>query len=89
MLTVGGDGRPRIIHVPVTVADGVITCAVGAGAAANAAARPSAVTVLWMPAEDGFSLIADGEAAIDGEPRPDTPLTITVTSAVRHRPAPV
>ena len=89
VLTVGDDGRPRVVHVAVTVVDGVIRCTVGRGAAANAAARPNAVTVLWMTADDGFSLIADGAAVIDGEPRPDTLLTITVTSAVRHRPAPV
>ena len=89
VLTVGDDGRPRIIHVKVDVgADGVITAVVGRGAAANAMARPD-VVVLWAPAADGFSLIADGSASVDGEPRPDTPLTIAVFSAVRHRPAPI
>ena len=89
VLTVGDDGRTRIIHVKVDVNEqGVIKAVVGRGAAANAVARPD-VVVLWAPADDGFSLIADGVASVDGEPRPDTPITIEVFSAVRHRPAPV
>ena len=89
ILTVGDDGRPRVIHVAVNVAaDGTITAVVGRGAAANASARPD-MCVLWPPAADGYSLIADGAATIDGEPGPETRITIRVTSAVRHRPAPV
>ena len=88
VLTVGDDGRTRVIHVKVDIdAEGVIRAVVGRGAAANAVARPD-VVVLWMPAADGFSLIADGVASVDGEPRPDTPIRINVFSAVRHRPAP-
>ncbi|MDE0160354.1 MAG: hypothetical protein OXL98_01330 [Acidimicrobiaceae bacterium] len=89
VLTVGDDGRTRVIHVKVDIdGRGVIRAVVGRGAAANAVARPD-VVVLWSPAADGFSLIADGVASVDGEPRPDTPITIEVLSAVRHRPAPV
>lgn len=89
VLTVGDDGRSRIIHVKVDIdGNGVITATIGRGAAANALARPD-VTVLWAPAADGFSLIADGVATVHGEPRPDTPVTIAVFSAVRHRPAPL
>ena len=88
VLTVGDDGRTRIIHVKVDIDEqGVIRAVVGRGAATNAVARPD-VVVLWAPADDGFSLIADGVAAVDGEPRGDTPITIEVFSAVRHRPAP-
>ncbi len=88
VLTVGDDGRTRIIHVRVDIdGRGAIRAVVGRGAAANAVARPD-VVVLWAPADDGFSLIADGVASVDGEPRPDTPITIEVFSAVRHRPAP-
>ena len=87
VLTTGADGRPRVIHVAVDVADdGTISAAVGRSAAANAIDRPN-VCVLWPPAADGFSLIADGTAEVDGEPSPETHITIAVTSAVRHRPA--
>lgn len=89
VLTVGDDGRPRVIHVAVEVAaDGAVTAVVGRGAAANASARPD-VCVLWPPAADGYSLIADGAAAVEGEPGPETRITIRVASAVRHRPAPL
>lgn len=88
VLTVGDDGRTRVIHVGVDIdPKGVIRAVVGRGAAANALARPD-VVVLWSPAADGYSLIADGVAAVDGEPRGDTPITIEVFSAVRHRPVP-
>jgi len=87
VLTTGADGRPRVIHVAVGVAaDGTISAVVGRSAAANAMDRPN-VSVLWPPAADGFSLIADGTATVDGEPGPDTRIAIAVTSAVRHRPA--
>ena len=87
VLTTGADGRPRVIHIAVEVADdGTISAVVGRSAAANAIDRPN-VCVLWPPAADGFSLIADGTAEVDGEPSPETHITITVTSAVRHRPA--
>ena len=89
VLTVSDDGRTRIIHVKVDIdGAGVVRAVVGRGAAANAVARPD-VVLLWAPAADGFSLIADGVATIDGEPRPDTPITIEVHSAVKHRPAPL
>ncbi len=87
VLTTGADKRPRVIHVAVDVADdGTISAVVGRSAASNAIDRPN-VCVLWPPAADGFSLIADGTAIVKGEPGPGTPITITVTSAVRHRPA--
>lgn len=87
VLTTGADSRPRVIHVAVDVAeDGTISAVVGRSAAANAIDRPN-VCVLWPPAADGFSLIADGTATAMGEAGPDTQITIAVTSAVRHRPA--
>ncbi len=88
VLTVGDDRRPRVVHVKVDIdGAGVIRAVVGRGAAANARARPE-VTVLWTPAPDGFSLIADGVATVGEPAEPGIPLTIKVSSAVRHRPAP-
>lgn len=86
VLTTGSDQRPRVIHVAVEVLDGVIRAVVGRSAAGNARVRPQ-VCVLWPPAEDGFSLIADGIATVDAGAGSGTAITITVTSAVRHRPA--
>ena len=64
-----------------------ISAAVGGSASRNAVDRPS-VTVLWPPAEeDGFSLIADGDATLMGQPGPDARIEILVTSAVLHRRA--
>ncbi len=75
------------LHVAVDVAhDGTISAVVGRSAAANAIARPN-VCVLWPAAPDGFSLIADGTAIVEGEPGSGTLITVSATSAVRHRPA--
>jgi hypothetical protein len=62
---------------------GVITAEGGNRTRANAAARPL-VSIVWAPIEAlGYSLIVDGDAAVDGES-----LTITPTRAVLHRSAP-
>lgn len=87
VLTTDDNLRPRVIHAVVEVAsDGVISARVGASAATNALARPN-VCVLWPQADDGFSLIADGVAEVDGTPRRNAPMSIKTISAVRHRPA--
>jgi len=86
VLTVGEDGRTKVIHARAEVGDaGVINAIVSRGVAANALVRPE-VVVLWMPAADGFCLIADGIARVDGEPRAETPMRIETFSAVRHKP---
>ncbi|MCY4174801.1 MAG: hypothetical protein OXD37_00500 [Acidimicrobiaceae bacterium] len=87
VLTVGDDGRTRVIHARASVDDGgVVKASVGRSAAANVSARPD-VVVLWMPAEaDGFCLIADGIATVDAEPGAETPIIIETFSAVRHKP---
>ncbi len=57
-------------------------CNAGGRSRTNAQAR-SAVTLVWPPLEtDGYSLIVDGDASIDGET-----VVIRPTGAVLHRPA--
>jgi hypothetical protein len=47
------------------------------------------VTVLWPPTDDdGFSLIADGDAVVVDGPGPDATIEVVVTSAVLHRRSP-
>ena len=88
VLTGGDDGRPRITHCTVEVADGRIRTRLGRSASADAAARP-AVSVLWpATSSQSMSLIADGTAVVWGEPAPDTEVLIEVEGAVRHRAAP-
>jgi hypothetical protein len=83
VLTTSDDGRPHISHVAVTLEHGVLCCAVGGRSAGNARARAQA-TVLWPPrATDGFSLIVDADATVEG-----SELRLTPTWAVLHRPAP-
>ena len=84
VLTTSDDGRPHISHVTVTHEDGVLCCSVGGHSAGNARAR-SRIAVLWPPhSADGFSLIVDADASVDG-----SELRLTPTKAVLHRPAPI
>ena len=83
VLTTSDDGRPHISHVAVTHERGVLSCTVGGRSAGNARARPH-IAVLWPPsATDGFSLIVDADAEVEG-----SELHLTPTKAVLHRPAP-
>ena len=84
VLTTSDDGRPHISHVAVTHADGMLHCTVGRSSAGNARSRAQ-IAVLWPPTStDGFSLIVDADATVDG-----SELRLTPTKAVLHRPAPV
>ena len=85
----GASGSPRINHVVVDIeTDGdraVAHCrGFGRGVPARAVAGAT-LTLLW-PAHEagGFSLIADGTGRVT-----DDVLTISVSDAVLHRPAPV
>ncbi|HUP72287.1 MAG TPA: hypothetical protein VM282_04505 [Acidimicrobiales bacterium] len=84
VLTTSDDGRPHISHVAVTHEDGLLRCTVGGRSAGNARTRAQ-IAVLWPPSStDGFSLIVDADATVDG-----SELRLTPTKAVLHRPAPV
>lgn len=84
VLTTSDDGRPHISHVTVTHDQGALWCTVGGHSTRNVSVRPQ-IAVLWPPlSADGFSLIVDADASVDG-----SQLKLTPTRAVLHRPAPV
>lgn len=80
LLTVSDDGRPHATAVTISWDGDALVAGVGRRSASNALARPE-VSLLWPPIDaDGFSLIVDGAAEVDGEKvkvRPD--------AAVLHR----
>src|SRR3954447_18047001 len=80
LLTVSDDGRPHATAVTISWDGEALVAGVGRRSGANAQARPD-VSLLWPPVGgDGFSLIVDGSADVDGEKvkvRPD--------AAVLHR----
>lgn len=84
LLTASPIGGPHVVAVsPALDAGALVIGEVGRRSAANAAASP-AVTLVWPPrTDDGYSLIVDGDAAVD-----DARVTVTPRRAVRHRPAP-
>lgn len=83
LLTVKDDLRPHTVAVDPTRSGDALVMEVGRGSAANAAAR-SSVTLCYPPKEtDGYSLIVDGAATVDG-----SVVTFAPSTAVLHRPAP-
>jgi hypothetical protein len=86
LLTVSDDARPHAVAVAPTWEGDALAMDVGKRSASNAAARPR-VSLLWPPHEPGgYSLIADGTAALASD---GTRVTVTLTRAVMHRPAAV
>lgn len=84
LLTTGEDGRPHAVAVSYDWAGDALIVRTGRRSAANVAARPR-VSLLWAPIEaGGYSLIVDGEAALD--PREGT-VRIQPTRGVLHRAA--
>jgi hypothetical protein len=83
LLTVSDDSSAHAVAITPGIGDTTITCEAGNRSCANATARPN-VSLLWPPAQPGdYSLIVDGNAAVDG-----STVVITPERAVRHRPAP-
>ncbi|NNC81407.1 MAG: hypothetical protein HKN94_14785 [Acidimicrobiales bacterium] len=80
------DGSARVNHVRIALvdADGTVVCQ-GFGRGVQAPVGDEATLSILWPAEraEQFSLIADGTGSIDGEL-----LSIRVSNAVLHRPAP-
>ena len=89
--TVGDDGRARLVALRPRLGvrrDGRVLRFVDAGGGTlNNALVRERVSVAFPPhaGSDGFSLIVDGIAHVDGEPGV---LDVRPLSAVRHRPAP-
>lgn len=85
----GESGAARINHVVVEIeeGDGRVTArcvGFGRGVAARASLGTT-LSLLWPPHEEGgFSLIADGLGKVE-----DEVLSIEISTAVLHRPAPV
>ncbi|MDQ6616650.1 MAG: hypothetical protein M3083_18380 [Actinomycetota bacterium] len=88
-LTVGSDGRPHTVQLPVDwVEPGRLVVHPGNSTVANAEARPL-VSLLWPPTEPGgYSLIVDAiVAGVSGSGGGDNAVSVEPTKAVLHRPA--
>jgi len=88
VLTVSDDGRPHAVHAPVRWEGDVLAAEVGRRSAANAMARPSVSLLYPVRAEEDYTLIVDGTAAV-GSGSDGQRLLVTPTKAVLHRPASV
>jgi hypothetical protein len=84
LVTVSADGKAHVLSVwPEVVGDGVVVDGVGRHTQENVTAHPVVTLVFPPAAADGFSLLVDGEATVDG-----TTVTVAPTKAILHRPAP-
>ena len=84
LLTVRDDLRPHIVAVTPAWDSTTLVMEVGRTTGRNAVARPS-IALCYPPSEsDGYSLIVDGDATVEG----DTSVRFDPTGAVLHRPAP-
>jgi hypothetical protein len=84
LLTVRDDLRAHIVAVRPAWDGDELEMEVGRGTARNASER-RVVSLCYPPTEpDGYSLIIDGTASVEGE----SVVRFTPTGAVLHRPAP-
>ncbi len=84
LLTVRDDLRAHVVAVAPVWDDATLVMEVGRSTAHNATGRPS-ITLCYPPAvPDGYSLIVDGEASVEG----DSTVRFAPSGAVLHRPAP-
>jgi hypothetical protein len=84
VLTTSDDGRPHAVALVPDVADGTLRFDAGGSTCRNAAERPQIALVFPPPSDgDGFSLLVDGDAVVEG-----STVVVTPTWAVKHRPAP-
>lgn len=88
LLTTTEGGRPHVLHLRFEVSGVELRCPVSRTAVRNIGAQP-AVTLLWPPLDDGYSLIVDATAAIQ-RPAADgaeAAAVLTAVGAILHRPA--
>lgn len=88
LTTVSDDGRPHLLALRPGVHDAatpILRFDAGGGRACRNATARDQVAVMFPPAphSDGFSLVLDGTATVDG-----AFVDVAVTSALLHRPAP-
>jgi hypothetical protein len=85
LLTVSDDSRTHLLALRPRVSGDVLRFDAGGGRACrNAEANPQ-VSIVFPPGEhsNGFSLVVDGEATVEGNE-----IDVRPMSAVLHRPAP-
>lgn len=87
LVTAGSEGAPHTGQADVRLVDGILVAGAGRTTRRHVAERVT-VTFLWPPTEPGgFTLIVDGDAAIEGD-GDDAEIHVTPTWAVLHRRAP-
>ena len=81
-LVTTGEERPHLLAVKPAAVETGLRCETGHSSRANVVRNPL-VVLLFPPVEpDGFSMIVDGQAEVNGDG-----VVVTPTWAVLHRPA--
>ena len=84
LVTVGADGSPKVVHVPVLWDGEVLRCTPGAGTLRNLGDGGSATLVFPAPVHDAHSMLLDGTGRANGDVA-----VVSVDGGVLHRPSPV
>ena len=84
VVTVGGGGVPKVVHVPVVWDGEVLRCTPGRGTLANLGDAGPVTLVFPGSTPDVHSMLLDGTGRADGDMA-----VISVAGGVLHRPAPV
>jgi hypothetical protein len=86
LVTVRDDGRAQTLALPTRWRDGALVGEIGRSTAANVAVRPNVTWVFPGASGEEFSLIVDGDAAVDATVD-EREVVVRPTWAVLHRPA--
>jgi len=83
VITVGTDGCPKVVHVPIIWDGEALRCTPGGGTLANLASLAPVTLVFPPPRPGAYSMLLDGEGIAD-----DVFAVIRPSGGVLHRPAP-
>ena len=81
-LVTTGEDRPHLLAAKPSIVTAGLRCETGHSSRANVVRNPLVVLMFPPQQADGFSLIVDGEGAVDGDG-----VVVKPTWAVLHRPA--
>ncbi len=81
-LVTSGEERPHLIAVKPSIVEEGLRCETGHSSRANVVRNPMVVLMFPPPQPDGFSLLVDGQAEVNGDG-----VVVRPTWAVLHRSA--
>ena len=85
LITVGSDGTPKVVHVPVAMEGREIRCTPGGGTLRNLATGGPVTLIFPPPGVGAHSMLVDGTGSVVAADEP-TEIAISFDSGILHRP---